>query len=303
MKTPETMTSNDFYKTRSYSGCISAAFDLLCSNFATIFRKTWLFAAIYSVICGLYAFIAFPTTNSYGQPSSAKQIVLTFAGTVAITLCAIVVNSRTKASFLTLINGHTAKHNFLKHIKVAFTLVAFFFVTSIIALAANMGLTHIFLTHKTSADTAGAILACSTLVVFLAFAIAALPFAYSMTKYLLHEAKAKEMFGHNYHIGFRRMGFLFTTAIIVVLTMLIINIFMALPAFIATTASQVNNFGLTYGDPSGLPSYFPWLSFVTNAIVAFILTYAMFWVDFVLCYAYGTIEADQAEKAKLQKKD
>lgn len=302
MKTSETMTSNDFYKMRSCSGCISAAFNLLCSNLATIFRKTWLFAAIYSIICGLYAFIVFPSTNSYGQPASARQIAFTIVGAAAITLCAIVANSRTKAGFLTLINGQTVKHNFAKHIKTSLTLAVVFIVASIVALAVNMALTHIFLTHKTPADTAGALLAGSALVVYLVFAIATLPFAYSMTRYLLHDSKAKEVFGRNYHIGFKHMGFLFTIAIIVVLTMLIINIFMALPAFIVMTASQTNNLGITYGDPSGLPSYFPWLSFATNAIVGFIFTYVLFWADFVLCYAHGTIETDMAEKVQLQKK-
>ena len=60
-KTSDNMASSDFYKIRSYSGCVSAAFDLLCNNFATIFKKTWLYATLLSVICGMYAFVTFPT--------------------------------------------------------------------------------------------------------------------------------------------------------------------------------------------------------------------------------------------------
>lgn len=301
MKTSETMTSNDFYKARSYSGCIGAAFNLFCANFATLFKKTWMFALVFSVTCGLYAFVAFHAPTNAGQPMTLGKIALTTCAALTIVVCALVANSRTKAGFLSLTNGYTVKQNFTKHLKVTAILAACTIVVGIISLAANMGLTHFFMAHKTSASTAGTVLMCTSAAITFLFAMACLPFAYSATRLLMHNAKAKEMFGRHYHTGVKHLGFLFVIAIIVTLIILVINVFMALPAYITATASQMDSFGVQNGDPSGLPSYFAWLSFLTISIVSFILTYAMFWVDLVLCYAYGTIETEVAEEAMLHK--
>ena len=44
------MEKTDFFKERSISSCLKSAFDLYCSNFATIFRKTWIPALVGSIV-------------------------------------------------------------------------------------------------------------------------------------------------------------------------------------------------------------------------------------------------------------
>ena len=301
MEAQETMTSNDFYKTRSYSGCIGAAFNLFCANFATIFKKTWLPAMVFAIVCGLYAFTATNIAAGCGKAATPSGMLMVLGLELAITVCALVANSRTKAGFLSLVNGCTMKQNFIRHLKATAVLAACIIVAGIVSLAANMVLTHFFISHKTPETTAGTILMCSSAAVAIILAVTCTPFAYSMTRFLMHNTKAGEMFGKHYRAGFKRLGFLLVIGIIVALIMLVVNAFMALPAYIITTASQIDGIGVCNGDPTGLPTYFTWLSFFTIAIVSFILTYTMFWTDLVLCYAYGTIEADATEEAEMHK--
>ena len=51
------MEKKDFLKERSISSCLKSAFDLYCSNFATIFRKTWIPALVVSIVLSLQAFL------------------------------------------------------------------------------------------------------------------------------------------------------------------------------------------------------------------------------------------------------
>ena len=50
------MIEKFLYKDRSYSSCIYSAYELMFTNFATIFRKTWLAAFVYSTIMSLSVF-------------------------------------------------------------------------------------------------------------------------------------------------------------------------------------------------------------------------------------------------------
>lgn len=303
METSETMTSNNFYKTRSYSGCIKSAFNLFCANFATIFKKTWMYAVVFALICGTYAFVAFPATTNMGQPVTLGKAALTAFAALAAAACALVANSRTKAGFLSLINDYTVRQNFTKHLKVSIVLTVCAIIVGLVSLAVDMGMTHFFVSHKTSAETAGTALLCASAAITFLFAMACLPFAYSATRVVMLNAQVKEMFGRHYRTGVKHLGFLFIIGIIVALIILVINVFMALPAYIAGLAAQLDTIGVSIGDPSGLPTYFPWLSFLTISIVSFVLTYAMFWVDLVFIYAYGAIKTDTTEEALLHKNE
>lgn len=300
-KTSDNMASSDFYKIRSYSGCVSAAFDLLCNNFATIFKKTWLYATLLSVICGMYAFVTFPTLPAEEGGVNAMPWLVALAEMAVLTLCATVANSRTKAGFLSLINGATIKKNFSKHLKVSLILLVTSIAVLVLATTVSVSTAQSLFAHKVQPETADNVI----LGIFTAFGIITLccylPFSYSVTKHLLNDSKTKDIFGHNYHTGMKRFGFLFVIGIITALVLTIVCIFMALPAFITTTASRADNFGVENGDPTGLPSYFPWLSFLTNTVVCFVMTYIIFWIDMAICYAYGTIETERTEA--LQQKE
>ncbi len=294
-KTSEIMASGDFFKIRSYSGCVSAAFDLLCNNFATIFKKTWLYAIVLSLICGLYAFVTFPTLPAEDGGVNAWPWLIVMAEMAALTICATVANSRTKAGFLSLINGDSIKRAFSKHLKVSFLLLGTSIAVYALATAVSIGAAQGMFAHKVEQGTADNVILCIFIVFGIISLCCYLPFSYSITKHLLNESKTKDIFGRNYRIGMKRFGFLFAIGLITALVLTIVCIFMTLPAFITATASSVDTFGVENGDPTGLPSYFTWLSFLTNTVVCFIMTYITFWIDIVFCYAYGTIETELSE--------
>lgn len=294
-KTNDNIASNDFFKTRSYSGCISAALGLLCTNFATIFRKTWLYATIMAVIGGAFAFISFPSLTATEGAVNAWPYIIVLAEMMVLTICITVANSRTKAGFLSLINGLSVKKNFLKHLKVSFIMLGITIIFALTALMLSIGIARYMFTHNMPSETADNVITGVFIAFFVINICAYLPFAYSVTRHLLSDSKTKEIFGRNYHVGLKRFGFLFVIGTIILLVLMIVSAFMALPALITTVAAKIDGFGVENGDPSGLPSYFPWLSFLTNTVVCFILTYIIFWTDLTFCYAYGTIEADRSE--------
>ena len=71
---------------------------------------------------------------------------------------------------------------------------------------------------------------------------------------------------------------------------------MLIPLFIITIAQGVNQLGIIDGDQSGVPGYLPYLLFMTSVVTMFIFVYLSMWADFVLYYAYGSIEAIEKEK-------
>jgi hypothetical protein len=291
MKTTPTgnMASRDFYKVRSYSGCAGAAFNLLCSNFATIFKKTWLYAAVLSLIYGLYAFVSFPALTVENGSVGFQLWLIALAETAGLTLCLIVANSRTKAGLLALISGDGIKTMFGKHLKVSLILTGIGVAVTIAVMGASILTAHCLLTHNVQPETADTAVLCIFAVAGATSLCLFLPFAYSVTRYLLNDSRTREIFGDHYRTGLSHFGFLFVIAIIIVLMLMVAALFSALPAFITTLASSVDRFGVENGDATGLPSYFHWLSFLTNTVVGFVMTYIIFWIDLTFCYAYGTI--------------
>ena len=288
----DNMASCDFYKARSYSGCVGAAFNLLCNNFATIFKKTWLYAAALSLIFGLYAFVTFPTLTVENGSVDFQPWLIALAETAVLALCFIAANSRAKAGLLALMTGDGIKTLFRKHLKVSLILTGIGLAVFLAVMGASILTAHCLLTHSVQPETADKAVLCIFAVAGATGLCLYLPFAYSVTRYLLNDSRTKEIFGHHYRTGLRHFGFLFVIAIIIALVLIVAALFSALPAFITTLASSVDRFGVETGDPTGLPSYFPWLSFLTNTVVGFVTTYLFFWIDLTFCYAYGSIQED-----------
>ena len=64
----------------------------------------------------------------------------------------------------------------------------------------------------------------------------------------------------------------------------------------ALMASVLSLNGVAMGDPSGLPSSFPWLVYAVFAATYFVLTFVIVYVVFVCYYMYGTIEKREEER-------
>lgn len=282
---------NDIYKTRSCSACISAALNIYSANFTKIFRSTWPWVLAFAMANGLSAFISMPAT------AKGPGIMLYAAATLVLTAAMFAMDVRIISGVVAMLNEVALKKTAAKVMKTKVLEIAVLFVTGIAITAAIYAMANLGFMQKMPLATAAIVMAAAAIIILLAAAILLSPFIYTATKYLLEpEAKFKDIFGKNYLCGMRRLGFLFSTLVVIILFCFIVSLFLCIPAFITITAGKADELGVISGDASGLPTYFAWLNFVSSAIMAFIVQYMAIWMTLTAFYAYGSIEADNAKR-------
>lgn len=282
---------NDIYKTRSCSACISAALNIYSANFTKIFRSTWPWVLAFAMADGLSAFISMPTT------AKAPGIMLYAAATLVLAAAMFALDVRIISGVVAMLNEVALKKTAAKVMKTKVLEIAVFLVTGIVITAVMYAMANLGFMQKMPLATAAIVMAAAAVIILFAAAILLSPFIYTATKYLLEpEAKFKDIFGKNYLRGMRRLGFLFSTLVVIILFCFVVSLFLCIPAFITITAGKADELGVMSGDASGLPTYFAWLNFVSSAIMAFIVQYMAIWMTLTAFYAYGSIEADNAKK-------
>lgn len=282
---------NDIYKTRSCSACISAALNIYSANFTKIFRSTWPWVLAFAMADGLSAFISMPTT------AKVPGIMLYAAATLVLAAAMFALDVRIISGVVAMLNEVALKKTAAKVMKTKVLEIAVFLVTGIVITAVMYAMANLGFMQKMPLATAAIVMAAAAVIILFAAAILLSPFIYTATKYLLEpEAKFKDIFGKNYLRGMRRLGFLFSTLVVIILFCFVVSLFLCIPAFITITAGKADELGVMSGDASGLPTYFAWLNFVSSAIMAFIVQYMAIWMTLTVFYAYGSIEADNAKK-------
>ncbi len=288
------MITNDFTKRRNYAECLGTAFNVLCTNFATIFKRTWLFCTIQSLFLGLTAFCLSLWAHAATLPVSATVclcVMMLFA------FCTFVSNSRTCAGFLHLINGERTKHLTVKHLKVAILVLVLFVIVFLVVSTVNAYIFSSFVARHVSENKFVAALMASTVGISLIAIFAVLPLLYSATKYLVtNDMKFVHIFKRDYRNGLRHVGYIFIVALLSMLFISVGLVFMISPTLIVVYANQLDCIGIANGDPTGLPDYFKYLIFLTCTLGSFIVRYFGFWTGLVACYAYGHIEAVEKER-------
>ncbi len=285
------MITNDFTKRRNYAECLGTAFNVLCANFATIFKRTWLFCTIQSLFLGLTVFCLSLWAHGAASPIVCLCITALFS------FCAFVANSRTCAGFLHLINGERTKGLIFKHLKVALLVLALVVIVFLVVSTANACAVASLVARHVSENKVFALMLAITASVLLVAMFAFLPLVYSATKYLVtKDMKFVQIFKRDYRNGLRHVGYIFIVVLLSLLSISIGLVFMISPTLIVVYANQLDCMGMANGDPTGLPEYFKYLIFVTCTLGCFIVRYFGFWTGLVACYAYGHIEAVEKER-------
>lgn len=96
--------------------------------------------------------------------------------------------------------------------------------------------------------------------------------------------------------GLRRWGFLF---LMVLLSGMICSVVLAIvgaPLAIALYSAVADQQGLQAGDPSGLPSWFAVLLFLTATLSFYATFYIQTWQTFSMAFAYGSISYKQEKQ-------
>lgn len=285
---------DNLLKGRSYLGCISSALALYNENIATIAKKVWGWCILLAFITGLWSVVQSMVTNA----NPATGLLL------AVVSCIIVflVELRIKSAFFSLIDSKSVRNNFAKLLKASFVCICTTVIAAVVCSMALLPLSRLLSYFGCSNETTQVLIPFMALALVLAITFFVLPLSFSFMKYMLEETSIRDAFLHNYRIGLRRVGFLFALFVIVVLITTILSLLFVLPNFVIATADALNDYGVTMGDSSSLPSYFGCLRFVSTALFSIFCEGISFWTLLVMCYAYGNIKAGINGKAGVNEK-
>ena len=280
---------NDIFKNRSCLGCLSASLGVYSTNFAKILRSTWIWVFALSVVLGLATFVsplAVLGSNSMGQ----------FAGTIAvgclIAVASVVLDSVVKSNVVVMLNDEKRGVAFRKMLKVdVFSIVLF-----AVCLMVFAGFTYLLMSIESvrtlPASTFTVMLLAVYLCLFMLLALLVSPYIYSVSKYIFNkDAKFKNLVGSDYAKGYKKLGFVFSILLLLILVGAMVCAFLCLPGIVTNAASNIDTMGVMQGDESGIPTYFGWLNFLATTISTFIMQYVYLWGVFVFVYAYGNVEA------------
>ena len=281
----------DLYKIRSLAKCIQAAYELLSTNLKKIIKRTWLPAVVFSVIAAVTHLLLIENSDitNIADAPSLNHATWTL-GTLGTAILSFVAMMWGFTHVISLLNGKSFKTNWPRMIK----LFALLFGVTVVLTAIIMALGYLPLMSLKAPPTPTSI-ALMTGTMMLGFVIATLcliPAYYSVMKYCMEpEQKLGIVFGKHYRKGWRHWGFLFMLVLLVSIILCIFSIIVITPILIIQMACFMNTHGMSMGDASGIPSYYPWLAFATTLLCTFIWFYIMTWEIMVFYYAYGTIEA------------
>ena len=294
----------ELYRSRNVSKCVKAAYTLFNTNFKHIFKKLWLPFLVLSMLLAwnlkiYFQSLAFP----YGelQPDAFTLVIYGVGGIMSLVAYVWVM-----ANVFNLLNAQGIKANVIKLLKIMVVYLALVVLISIIMGIIVAGLLFYFKPEDTtqglmnSAVLLKVLAICFLLMVVIILLI--IPIYYAFMQFMIEDGKLRSTFFPAVKVGFKHWGFLFVVLFVLGLIMSIFISVMMMPVFILTISQVSSMKSMAMGDPSGLPSYFSWLYFITFVVVYFITMFLVTWGIFVLYYAYGSIKRNEMDR-ELQKKE
>ena len=289
----------ELYKQRSMSACLKAAYVLWMSNINRILKVTWLPMLVYALLAAVATpplFLA-DFIDSLGSNPGALVIL----NPIVLTFLQLGVAAWFTARIVNLLNGFDKKGNLSK----SFTFTAFLFCIIVVWEMLLYGIEIFFVSSMysnvpvLSVDKFPLVLGLIRLGMVLLLCAFLVPMSYVFMKYMFTKGVSLRKFLKKYYItGLKHWAFLFGSAFFSLFVLGIITLFISLPGIILTIARTLSEQGERMSDPSGLPAYFGILTYVTFAVIYFILFFISVWNIFVMYYTYGTIEKQDEEKEK-----
>ena len=284
------------YKSRSFSSCILAAYQLMSKNLRNILKATWLPVLIYVFILASFLLINLP--NEEVVALGIAHFAL-YIGVLASCLLGLIVTGIWALSrLMSILNEEPRRWNFMRAVWLTLNSIVITLVITAVVVAV--------------AKLAGGYLApymqnhfwlflCLAFFILLLAVVLLLPLNYVFMKYLNeHDMRFWHDFLPSYRIGLRRTSFIFITLFITGLIVLILATIVMLPYLTLTSAYYTSLMGHILGDASDLPGYFPVLYFITTAVVYFLLWYVTAFIVVVVFFMYGSIEKRREEQRAIR---
>ena len=294
----------ELYKSRNVSKCVKAAYTLFNTNFRHIFKKLWLPFLVLSMLMAWNLKIYFQSlVFPFGelQPDPFTFVIYGVGGIMSFVAYVWVL-----ANIFNLLNAQGIKANVIKLLKLMVVYLALVVLIGIIMGIIATGLLYYFKPEDTTQGLMnGAVILkvmAICLLVMVVIMLVIIPIYYAFIQYMIEDGKLRSNFFPAMKVGFKHWGFLFIVLFVLCLILSIFISVMMMPVFILTISQVSSMKSMAMGDPSGLPSYFSWLYFITFAVVYFITMFLYTWGIFVLYYAYGSIKRNEMDR-ELQKKE
>jgi len=279
----------ELYKSRSYTACLTEAFNTCAHNLKTIFMHTWGYAVASAAAASLCVSASTEMLTSGGGISAAAWLLSSLLLSVAASVALF-------ARATTLVNGRKTAWNIKRTARITLIALLFWLAVTVLAGAAAA----IVASTQDAAKSPSAALAASAVanVLSLIVGLLALPYVYVFAKYMMEpDTKLRRLLFKSYKTGLRHWGFIFTTEFLAWLCMTVCAVIIALPAVIIISARMLSISGVnTFGDPTGLPAGFSAMQFGWFALATFIWSYISVFYMFVCYFIYGSIEARVKEK-------
>lgn len=271
-------------KRRSYRSCISSAYTYVKDNAWSITKQNWkifiLIAALQALVSSWALYLS-PGVNYVGFDFKATSLALCF-------ILALLSSTLLTAAVFRIINKRTFLWNIKRSLFVLIATIIFTLVCGIVLFAAIM--TYI-LSSKAPQDIPVWHLALITLAWLPIYIILCVPNGFVFTKYMVEpEMKLRKAFLSAYGCGLRSWGFIFITLFLTILCAFLINLIVCIPDHLVDLIKNISAYGTSaYGDPSGLPSYFPVLKFATSFLAHGVGIYLSIFGTYVLYNIYQTV--------------
>lgn len=276
----------ELFKERSYSSCIHDAFELLCSNFATIFKKTWIASLVFALLAAAPLIVS---NNILQNPSSGIVII------ALQTLCAFIIyvlaGGWFDATYISMLKESALRPTLKRCTRMRAMNLLVSIVAATIPIAVFIGTSSLLAAKKLATGHAMQISALAAIALLIILALLALPYAYSLVRYVFDDrVSIREALTKGWRRGMKFYGFLFAVTAITSIIIAIIMIVLTAPIATLSYAQAVNVRGMLLGDPDGMPASFTLLYYISWAIGIFVCNYAYIWQFITLYYAYGTME-------------
>lgn len=295
----ESVIHEELHKNRGLGATLKVAYSVFLTHFQRIFKHIWKEALAFSLLAPFM----------YVLNMSAWQVDGGFSWwSIPFIILTIVVEIMLWVRIAQLINDESWKWNLKRVLKLFIWIFVLSFVLGIIIGLVWLGAFFAFdpqqkgapvdaqLTMEQISLASLKIMAVVGLV-SLVLTLLLLPYIYVFTKYVA-DAKStfKNLVVKGFRVGMRRWGYIFATTLLLILIVTLISVVVCLPMIVIVMASVLSLNGVAMGDPSGLPSSFPWLVYAVFAATYFVLTFVIVYVVFVCYYMYGTIETREEER-------
>lgn len=277
----EYLKKDELYKNRGYAKCISCGYHAMIDNYKSIFSYTWKSALAYCLVL----FVALAITDGFMIPADATGWVVWSFMLVAVTLSHYYL-------FAHIVNIFTQQGKLTVFKKLLELLVWGVVISALLTMVMFLTAAFSYSSQYNTEIVLGVFAVISLLLL-----IFGIPFGYLAVKFVVEDDRHFfSVIGSNFSKGFSHWGLIFVTFILSVFFVTLASIVVALPLYILVIAKLLSEGGVSMGDASGMPAYFPYIYSITSAIVSAILVYFNSSIFATLYYTYGSIEQRENER-------